>query len=85
LNSFNKELYSAGVTLRYRVREPLLAVYNKTGVETVFMTIAPGSVITVQGIEQQSGFVDVAYIGQSVKVFLRDIEIRADRVEAQIS
>ena len=69
--------------LRYRVRQPLLAVYKKTGVETVFITIKPDSVITVQGIEQRSGFVDVSYIGQIVKVFVRDIEIRADRVEGQ--
>lgn len=37
-----------------------------------YITIEPCSVITVKGIEEQSGFVDVSYRGQIVKVFLRD-------------
>jgi hypothetical protein len=37
-----------------------------------YIAIEPGSVITVKGIEEQSGFVDVSYRGQIVKVFLRD-------------
>jgi hypothetical protein len=32
------------------------------------ITIEPGSVITVKGIEEQSGFVDVFYRGRMVKV-----------------
>ena len=50
----------------------------------VFTTIEPGSVITVKGKEEeQSGFVDVLHAGQIVKVYMRDIEKRADRVEGQ--
>jgi len=71
------------VGLRYRVREPLLAVYNEPGMETVFVTIEPGSVITVRDKEHESGFVDVSYRGQIVQVFMRDVERRADRVESQ--
>lgn len=71
--------------MRYRVREPLLAVRNEPGVKTVFMTIEPGSLITVKGTEQQSGFVEVSYSDEIVVVFMRDIEKRADRVEGQTS
>jgi hypothetical protein len=46
------------------------------------MTIEPGSVISVDK-ERQSGFVDVYYGDQIVKVFVRDLEKRVDRVEGQ--
>jgi hypothetical protein len=49
------------------------------------MTIDPGSVITIKGKEEQSGFVDVSYRGQIVKVYMRDIEKRAHRVKGQTS
>jgi hypothetical protein len=51
--------------------------------ETVFVTIEPGSLITVNDKEQESGFVDVSYRGQTVQVFMRDVEKRADRVDGQ--
>jgi len=73
------------VTLRYRVREPLLAVYNEAGRKTVFVTIEPGSVITMEDKAHESGFVDVSYRGQNLQVFMRDVEKRADRVEGQTS
>jgi hypothetical protein len=68
--------------LRYPVQEPLLAVYNEPGMETAFVTIEPGSVITVRD-KHEFGFVDVSYPGQIVQVFMRDVERRADRVEGQ--
>jgi chemotaxis family two-component system response regulator Rcp1 len=82
------EFWSRIVTLnarpqaaRYRAREPLLALRTEAGTATKFMTIERGSVITVEGdVEQKSGFVDVAYKGQIVKVYMRDIEKSADRV-----
>jgi len=85
------EFWSKVVTLnpqpkaaRYRAREPLLALRTETGTATKFMTIERGSVITVEGdVEQKSGFVDVAYKGQIVKVYMRDIEKSADRVQRQ--
>ena len=51
--------------------------------ETVFVTIEPGSLITVNDKEQESGFVDVSYRGQTVQVFMRDVEKRADRVDVR--
>jgi two-component system, chemotaxis family, response regulator Rcp1 len=69
--------------VRYRIREPLLAVRGEPGTPRVFSTIGRGSVITVKGEVQQSGFVDVSYEGQLVKMFMRDIEKNADRVEGQ--
>jgi hypothetical protein len=65
----------------YSVREPLLAVCNEPGMSTVFLTIAPGSMITLKGEVQLSGFVDVLYEGQIVLVFKRDIDLRADRMD----
>jgi hypothetical protein len=35
----------------------------------------------LEGEVEQTGFVDVSYEGQIVKVFMRDIENGADRVE----
>jgi len=48
-----------------------------------FVTITPGSIITVKGDVQQSGLVDVLYDGQIVAAFIRDIEARAEIVEPE--
>ena len=69
--------------MKYRVREALLAIASQAQVRPVYITIEPGSVITVKGIEEESGFVDVFYRGEMVKVFLRDLEKRTDRVKGQ--
>ena len=69
--------------MKFRVREPLLALWSEPQKKPAFMTIEPGSVITVKGEEEQSGFVDVSYAGRIVKAYMRDIEKRADRVECQ--
>ena len=58
--------------MKYRVREALLAIASQAQMKPGYITIEPGSVIAVKGIEEQSGFVDVSYRGQIVKVFLRD-------------
>jgi hypothetical protein len=51
---------------------------SEVGMANIFMTIESGSVITVKGDpEQESGLVKVLYEGQIVKVYMRDIEIRA--------
>jgi hypothetical protein len=78
----NQKHYSS-LDVKYRVREPLLAVIYEPGIKTAFMTIEPGSIIVVKSGEDQSGFADVSYNDQIVKVFVRDIEKRADRVEGQ--
>jgi hypothetical protein len=71
-------------SVRYRVREPLLAVCNQPGMPSAFTTIERGAVIMVKGEVEKSGFVDVSYHGQIVKVFMRDIDNNADRVEGQM-
>jgi len=58
-------------------------VGNEPGIRSAFITIERGSLITVKGEVEQSGFVDVSYQGQVVKMFLCDIEKNADRVESQ--
>jgi uncharacterized protein YraI len=40
------------------------------------------SIITIRGCVQQSGLVDVLYEGQSMAAFMRDIQARAESVEA---
>ena len=50
---------------------------------SLFMTIDPGSMITIKGKEEHPGFVDLSYCGRIVKVAKRDIERRADRVKGQ--
>ena len=45
-----------------------------------FVTITPGSIITVKGEVLQSGLVDVLYDGRIVAAFMRDIESRAEMV-----
>ena len=47
----------------------------------MLITIGPGSVITVRDEVEETGFVDVFYEGQIVKVYMRDIENGAERVE----
>ena len=70
---------------RYRAREPLLALRTEAGTATKFITIERGSVISVESdVEQKTEFVDVAYKGQIVKVYMRDIQKSAERVQHQI-
>ena len=67
--------------MTYRVLKPLLAIRHEPGVATVIVTIASGSLITLKGEVEDTGFVDVLYEGQIVKVYMSDIEKSADRVE----
>jgi hypothetical protein len=71
--------------MRFRVLKPLLAIRHEPGVAAVLLTIDPGSVITLNGEVEPTGFVDVLYKGQIVKVYMLDVEERADRVEGQAS
>jgi hypothetical protein len=70
--------------MRYRALKPLLAIRHEPGVAAVLITIAPDSLFTLEGEVEETGFVDVAYEGQIVKVFMRDIENGADRVQGQV-
>jgi len=67
--------------MKYRVLKPLLAIRHDPGVAAVLLTIDPGSLITVRDEVEETGFVDVFYEGQIVKVYMRDIENGAERVE----
>jgi hypothetical protein len=69
--------------MRFRVLKPLLAIRHEPGVAAVLITIGPGSVITVRDEVEETGFVDVFYEGQIVKVFMLDIEKKTDRVNGQ--
>ena len=73
------------VSVTYRVLKPLLAIRHEPGVATVLLTIAPGALFTLKGEVEATGFVDVLYEGQVVKVYMRDIEESALRVEGQAS
>ena len=59
-----------------------MAVRDNPPGPLTFVTITPGSIITIKGEVQQSGLVDVLYDGQIVAAFMRDVEARADVVEA---
>jgi hypothetical protein len=69
--------------MKYRVLKPLLAIRHEPGVAAVVVTIPSGSLITLRDEVEETGFVDVFYDGQVVKVFMRDIEEKAERVDAQ--
>jgi hypothetical protein len=70
--------------MRYRVLKPLLAIRHEPGVAAVLITIGPGSVITVRDEVEETGFVDVFYEDQIVKVYMRDIENGAEPVEGHV-
>ena len=67
--------------MKYHVRESLLAVLKEPAGSIAFMTIDAGSVITVMGDVGAYGFVEANYGGEEVLVFMRDLELRADRVK----
>jgi hypothetical protein len=67
--------------MKYHVRESLSAVLKEPAGSIAFMTIDAGSVITVMGDVGAYGFVEANYGGDDVLVFMRDLELRADRVK----
>ena len=71
--------------MKYHVRESLSAVLKEPAGSIAFMTIDVGSVITVKGDIGAYGFVEANYGGEEVLVFMRDLELRADRVQGQAS
>jgi hypothetical protein len=64
----------------YRAREPFLAVRYDQPRPFKFVTIASGSIITLQSEVHPSGLVSLLYDGQIVGAFMRDIEARAEKV-----
>jgi hypothetical protein len=71
--------------MKYRFREPLLAILKGPVSSVAFLTIKSGSVITVKCDEQEYGLVEVDYQGQIVLAFRRGIELKAHRVRGQAS
>jgi hypothetical protein len=69
--------------MKYRFREPLLAILKGPVSSVAFLTIKRGSVITVKGDDRAFGFVEVNYEGQIVLALMRGIQLRADRVRGQ--
>jgi hypothetical protein len=69
----------------YRVRLPFVAV--RPSAEGAFESVAlpPGSIISVKAERTvlRSGLVDVLYDGKILAAYLRDIEDRAESVDAQ--
>jgi len=65
------------------VREALQVIRDEPPEPFTFKEIMPGSIVTVNGEVQKSGLVDVLYDGQIFGAFLRDIEARAELVEAR--
>lgn len=71
--------------MTYRVHEPFIAVTDGQSRPFAFVTITKGSTITIKGEVQQSGLVDVLYEGKVVAAFMRDIQARAQLVEASVA
>ena len=69
--------------MKYCIKESLPAVLKEPAGSIAFMTLDVGSVITVKGDVGAHGFVEANYGGDDVLVFMRDLELRADRVQGQ--
>jgi hypothetical protein len=66
--------------MKYYIKESLPAVLKEPAGSIAFMTIDSGSVITVKNDVSVFGFAEANYGGDNVQVFMRDLELRADRV-----
>jgi hypothetical protein len=66
--------------MKYYIKESLPAVLKEAAGSIAFMTIDVGSVITVKNDVSVFGFAEANYAGDKVQVFMRDLELRADRV-----
>jgi hypothetical protein len=71
--------------MKYYVREALSAVFKRPADSIAFLTIDSGAVITVKGDVGAYGFVEANYGGDDILVFMRDLELRADRVKETAS
>jgi hypothetical protein len=66
--------------MTYRATEAFLAVRYDQPTPFKFITISPGSLITLQSEVHPSGLVSVLYDGQIAAAFMRDIDARAEMV-----
>jgi len=68
------------MSVRYHVLSPFIAIKPlEDGYKIV--TIPSGCTIEIFGEVQRSGLVDVAFEGETVAVFMRDIDGRTERVD----
>ena len=68
--------------ITYRVIEPFIAVIYDQPRPFKFVTINPGSFITIKGEVHRSGLVSVLYDEHMVAAFRKDIETKAEVVES---
>lgn len=68
----------------YRVKMPFVAVHSNTQGAFESVALEPGAVISVKAERTalRTGLVDVLYQGRTLAAYLRDIEDRAECVEA---
>jgi hypothetical protein len=50
----------------------------------VILTLEAGTIVTVVGQAQRSGLVDVLYKGETVAMFMRDLQDRADIIDVDL-
>ncbi len=74
-------MYSSNI-VKFRVREPFLAVRNEPEHRFAFTTIPEGAIIATRGTPQESGLIEIDYDRQKLEAFLRDIEDRCEQVQA---
>jgi hypothetical protein len=67
--------------VKFRVREPFLAVRDDPSQSFAFATLPPGATIVTHGVPNKSGLIDIECNGQTYAAFIRDIEARCERVE----
>lgn len=69
----------------YRVKMPFMAIRPLSGSSFESVALQPGALISVR-VERtvlRSGLVDVLFEGKTLAAYLRDIEDRAEFVDAQ--
>jgi hypothetical protein len=67
--------------MTYLVRESFEAVMRRDASTLGYITIMPGSTVTILGEEQQSGFVRISYMDRIVTASMRDIREKAKLVD----
>ena len=67
-----------GTVIQYRAISAMLAVRSPTEPDRrAFLTVSPGTIVTIEGVPNQDGIVNAAINGEQVLVFQRDLDDRA--------
>ena len=67
--------------IHYRLNTPLVAIKMPVdGAHGVLITVESGSIVVVVGEARKTGLIDVSYTGETVAIFVRDLEDRADNI-----